>query len=439
MNAATWQNWAGTVTSRPRRVCTPRNGDDLAALVAAAHRDGRRVKAVGAGHSFTPIAATDDTLIRLDHLTGLTQADLDTGLVTVLAGTRLGDLNALLAEAGLAMSNLGDIDRQTIAGAISTGTHGTGVTHPGLAGQVEALEFVTADGSVRTCSATDDPDLFGAARVGLGALGILTAITLRCVPAYDLRADERPLPLAEVLADLDDRVDSHDHFEFYWFPHTRQTLTKSNDRRRTADARPLSRFRSWRDDEFLANRVFEWTNRVTSSLPRLTPALNSLASRALTARTYAATSHRVFVSPRRVVFRESEWAVPRAAIPEVLTELRRWIERSGERISFPVEVRFAAEDDIWLSTAYRRATGYVAVHQYHRRPYERYFRAFCEIAARYEGRPHWGKIHWSTARTLRAVYPRFDDFRRIRDRLDPEGVFTNPYLDTVLGPPGSST
>ncbi|MEQ7127373.1 D-arabinono-1,4-lactone oxidase [Actinopolymorpha sp. B11F2] len=437
MNAATWQNWAGTVTSLPRRVTTPRGVDEIAALVAAAHRDGRRVKAVGAGHSFSPIAATDDILVRLDHLTGVPQADVDTGLVTVLAGTPLHALSALLAQAGLAMSNLGDIDRQTVAGALSTGTHGTGAKHPGLAGQVEALQFVSADGAVQACSATTDPDLFAAARVGLGALGIITAVTLRCVPAFVLVADERPMPLGEVLADLDDLVDAHDHFEFYWFPHTMRTLTKHHDRAPAGAARPLSRFRSWLDDEFLANLVFEWTNRVTTSVPRLTPAVNSVAARALSARTYADASHRVFVSPRRVVFRESEWAVPRAAIPAMLADIGSWIDRSGERISFPIEVRFAAEDDIWLSTAHGRETGHVAVHQYHRLSYDRYFRAVSEIAARYEGRPHWGKIHWLGASALHELYPRFDDFRRLRDRLDPGGVFTNPYLDTILGPPGA--
>ncbi|MEQ4204163.1 D-arabinono-1,4-lactone oxidase [Actinopolymorpha sp. B9G3] len=373
----------------------------------------------------------------MDHLTGVPQADVDTGLVTVLAGTPLHALSALLAQARLAMSNLGDIDRQTVAGALSTGTHGTGAKHPGLAGQVEALQFVSADGAVQTCSATTDPDLFAAARVGLGALGIITAVTLRCVPAFVLVADERPMPLGEVLADLDDLVDAHDHFEFYWFPHTMRTLTKHHDRAPAGDARPLSRFRSWLDDEFLANLVFELTNRVTTSVPRLTPAVNSVAARALSARTYADASHRVFVSPRRVVFRESEWAVPRAAIPAMLADIGSWIDRSGEHISFPIEVRFAAQDDIWLSTAHGRETGYVAVHQYHRLPYDRYFRAVSEIAARYEGRPHWGKIHWLDASALRELYPRFDDFRRLRDRLDPGGVFTNPYLDTILGPPGS--
>ncbi|MGH3488201.1 MAG: D-arabinono-1,4-lactone oxidase [Actinopolymorphaceae bacterium] len=435
MNAVTWQNWAGTVTSRPQRVCTPRDVGEVAALVAAAHRDGRRVKAVGAGHSFSPIATADDTLVRLDHLTGVTQADVDTGLVTVLAGTPLHRLNVLLDEAGLAMSNLGDIDRQTVAGALSTGTHGTGARHPGLAAQVESLDLVCADGSVRTCSARHEPDLFAAARVGLGALGIVTAVTLRCVPSFLLAADERPRPLRQVLTDLDALVDGHDHFEFYWFPHTMRTLTKANDRVPAGSpARPLSRFRAWLDDEFLSNRVFEWTNRLTARVSRLTPAVNSLATWALSARSYTDVSHRVFVSPRRVVFRESEWAVPRAAVPALLEDIRRWIERSRQHVSFPIEVRFAAADDSWLSTGYGRATGYVAVHQYHRLPYARFFRAVEEIVAAYDGRPHWGKIHGLDAARLAELYPRFDDFRHVRETVDPGGVFTNPYLDRVLGP-----
>jgi L-gulono-1,4-lactone dehydrogenase len=441
MKSATWQNWSATIAAEPRRIAMPHDVEEIAALVASSHRDGGQVKAVGAGHSFSPIAAADDTLIHLDHLTGITQVDVDTGLVTVLGGTPLHRVNALLDEVGLALSNLGDIDRQTVGGALSTGTHGTGAGYPGLAAQVEALELVCADGTVRTCSALHDADLFAAARVGLGALGILTAVTLQAVPSFLLAADERPMPLRRVLADLDHLVDGHDHFEFYWFPHTMRTLTKSNDRIQAGSgspARPLSRFRSWLDDEFLSNRVFEWTNRITAAAPRLTPAVNSVAARALSARRYSDVSHRVFVSPRRVVFRESEWAVARAAAPGMLGDIGRWIERSGERVSFPIEVRFAAEDDVWLSTGYGRATGYVAVHQYHRLPYERYFRAVEEIAAAHGGRPHWGKIHWLDSTQLQELYPRFADFLRVRGSVDPDGVFTNPYLDRVLGPSAAS-
>jgi L-gulono-1,4-lactone dehydrogenase len=437
MTTHRWNNWAHTETAQPARIARPATTDDVASTVREAAEAGLRVKAVGTGHSFSGIAVTDGALIDLACLSGITQADVDTGLVTVLAGTPLHRLSCLLDDLGLALPNLGDVDRQTVAGAISTGTHGTGRRHRGLASQVHALELVLADGTVATCSADDRADLFAAARVGLGALGVLTKVTLQCVPAFLLHADERPMPLPQVLDDLDHFVDANDHFEFYWFPHTTRALTKRNNRVHAgAPARPLGRLRAWFDDELLSNDVFDMTNRAVSAFPRLTPAANAVVTRALTARTYTDRSHRVFVSPRRVVFREMEYAVPRASVRDLLLAVQRWIDTSGEQISFPMEVRFAAADDVWLSTAYGRETAYLAVHQFHRRPYQRYFRAVEKIAADHDGRPHWGKLHWLDAETLRARYPRLADFTRVRERFDPTGTFANAYLDRVLGPVG---
>ncbi len=440
MSSPAWNNWARTEVAQPIGIVRPADVDELVSIVGSSARAGHRVKAVGSGHSFTGVAITDGVLLDLTQLTGITQADVDTGLVTVLAGTPLHRLSRLLDDLGLAIANLGDIDRQTVAGAISTGTHGTGLRHQGLAGQVHALELVLADGSVVTCSAADRPDLFAAAKVGLGALGVITKVTLQCVAAFLLHADERPLPLLQVLDDLDQLTEANDHFEFYWYPHTSRTFTKRNNRvPADAPAHPLGRFHAWLDDEFLSNDVFEWTNRATTAFPRLTPAVNAVVARGLSARTYTDRSHRVFVSPRRVVFREMEYAVPRSSIRDVLLAIRRWIEASGELVSFPLEVRFAAPDDSWMSTAYDRESAYVAVHQYHLRPYERYFRAVEDIAAEHDGRPHWGKIHWQDAEALRKQVPRLDDFRRIRGEVDPDGTFSNPYLDRVLGPVEPST
>jgi L-gulono-1,4-lactone dehydrogenase len=259
-------------------------------------------------------------------------------------------------------------------------------------------------------------------------------VTLQCVPRFALAAAEAPATLDDVLADLDENVEGNDHFEFYWFPHTRRVLTKRNNRvLPQTRLRPVGRLRHWVDDEFLANTVFDAVNRVTSRRPDLIPRANAVAARALTQRDYIDRSYRVFASPRRVVFREMEYAVPSTAVAQVLAEIDGWLQRSGEQIGFPVEVRFAAADDIWLSTAYGRATGYVAVRQYHRRDHSRYFRAVEEIAISVGGRPHWGKLHERDADSLRAAYPRFDDFRAVRDRLDPNRVFGNGYLDQVLG------
>jgi L-gulonolactone oxidase len=430
---AVWTNWAATAHADVT-VVTPSSAGEIAELVRAAAERGQRVKPIGAGHSFTDIGVTDGVQLRLDRLAGIVRADRDSGLVTVLAGTRLHALNEALWQLGLSMTNLGDIDVQTISGAISTGTHGTGAKFGGIATQVRALDLVLADGSTLTCSADENPDVFAAARVGLGAVGVLATVTLQCEPAFALAAAEGPASLDEVLDDLDENVQGNDHFEFYWFPHTRRVLTKRNNRVLAGtELRPIGRFRHWLDDEFLSNQLFDGVNRLTSRRPGMIPRVNGIAARLLGARDYIDRSHRVFASVRTVRFREMEYAVPRAAVPQMLAEIERYLAASGEHIGFPVEVRFAAADDIWLSTASGRDSGYIAVHQYHRRDYESYFRAVEAIAKDVDGRPHWGKLHFRDADSLRTAYPHFDDFVAVRDKLDPQRVFGNDYLTRVLG------
>ena len=432
--ATTWRNWAGNQRAEPSAVERPVDPDEVSLLVKRARDQGRRVKAVGSGHSFTAAAVTDGVLVRLDRMSGLVAADLATGLVTVKAGTPLHELNQLLAELGLAMTNLGDIDRQTISGATSTGTHGTGAAFGGLAAQIRGLELVLADGSVVSCSATERPDLFACARVGLGALGVVTAVTLQCEPAFMLEADERPMPLEEVVGSIDELAADNDHFEFYWFPHTDVALTKRNNRVAPGgELRPLGRVRRWVDDELLSNTVFHAVCAVARRRPPLVPRFNRMAAKALGARRFTAASYEVFTSPRRVRFVEMEYAVPRAALTDAVRAVQRVIERDGLLVSFPIEVRVAAPDDIPLSTASGRESAYVAIHRYRGEPFEPYFRAVETELRAMEGRPHWGKMHSLDADRLRNLYPRFDDFRTVRDRLDPGRVFTNPYLDRVLG------
>ncbi|MEU4602795.1 D-arabinono-1,4-lactone oxidase [Kribbella sp. NPDC023972] len=431
---STWRNWSGTESATGVELLRPASADELAAAVKTAAEQGRKLRAVGAGHSFTGCSVPEQVMIRLDGLSSITYADKESGRVTVGAGTGLRKLNAGLAAFDLAMANLGDIDKQTISGAISTGTHGTGARLGGLATQVVALDLVTADGSVLHCSAEENPDVFNAARISVGALGVITSLTLQCVPAFLLRAQERPLPLPEVLDGFDELADGNDHFEFYWFPHTDLALTKRNNRVASGvGASPVSRLRGWVDDELLSNKVFELTNRLATRQPGLVPRINRIASRALSAREYVDASYKVFCSERNVVFRESEYAVPREHAIDVIRRLRSWIDSSGSRIPFPIEVRVAAADDIWLSTAHGRDTAYIAIHQYHRLPHDEYFRAFERIVADYDGRPHWGKLHTLTASDLRTRYPRFDDFLAVRDRLDPDRTFTNPYTRQVFG------
>ncbi|MDQ1752452.1 MAG: L-gulono,4-lactone dehydrogenase [Pseudonocardiales bacterium] len=433
-SATAWSNWAGTFSVTPRRVSHPRTTDDVADEIRHAAENNLSLKAIGSGHSFSAIGATHGVLMKLDQLRGIIAADRKTGLVTVAAGTPLSELNSTLWTMGLAMTNLGDIDAQTISGAISTGTHGTGGAFGGLATQVRGLQLVTASGELLNCSPTENAETFAVARIGLGALGVITSVTLQCEPAFALHATERPSSYDALLETVDASVADHDHFEFYWFPHTRRVLTKTNDRvRLEAGLHPLGRLRGWIDDEFLANRMFEGVNRLTTARPALTGRANRIASRALSAREFTDRSYRVFVSPRRVKFREMEYALPREAMSHVIGELDDWINRSGERIGFPVQVRFAAADDIALSTAYGRDTCYIAVHQYHRRPHEKYFLAFERIAESAGGRPHWGKLHFRSAEDLEPKYPLFGQFLAVRERLDPERRFSNDYLRGVLG------
>ncbi|MEV8596990.1 D-arabinono-1,4-lactone oxidase [Streptomyces sp. NPDC052012] len=428
----TWRNWGGNVSARPAREVTPASVDELAAAVRRAAEDGLPVKAVGTGHSFTSIAATDGVLIRPQLLTGIRDIDRAAGTVTVEAGTPLKRLNVALAREGLSLTNMGDIMEQTVSGATSTGTHGTGRDSASIAAQIRALELVTADGSVLHCSAKENPDVFAAARTGLGALGIVTALTFAVEPIFLLTAREEPMPFDRVLAEFDELHAENEHFEFYWFPHTGSTNTKRNNRS-AGPERPVPPLKGWFEDEFLSNGVFQVANWVGRALPAAIPSIAQISSKALSARTYTDIPYKVFTSPRRVRFVEMEYAVPREALVDTLRELKAMVDRSPLRVSFPVEVRTAPADDITLSTASGRDSAYIAVHMFRGTPYQAYFTAAERIFTAHEGRPHWGKIHTRDADYLSRVYPRFAEFTALRDRLDPERRFRNDHLRRVLG------
>ncbi|MET8278723.1 D-arabinono-1,4-lactone oxidase [Micromonospora sp. NPDC005174] len=429
---ARWSNWAGNQSGSATAVLRPGSPDDVAEAVRDAAATGGRIRVAGSGHSFTAVALADDRRMELSELETSVSVDVARRLVTVPAGMTLHTLNGLLARHGLALPNLGDIDAQTVAGAISTGTHGTGAGYGCLSTFVEALTLVTGTGEVLRCSADNNPDVFAAARVSLGALGVLVEVTLRCVDAFVLHAHERPAALTDVLGDLPALIGRHDHVEFYWFPYTSRVQVKANDRS-PANDRPLSRWRGWLDDDFLANRVFAGACRLGRAVPALAPGISAVSARALTERRYTGRSDRVFCTPRRVRFVEMEYGLPREALPEALTALRRIVDGLPFKILFPVEVRFTAADDIWLSHGYGRDNAYVAVHQYVGMPYEPYFQAFERVAAALGGRPHWGKLHYRDAASLAEAYPRFADFQAVRDRLDPHRVFSSPHLAHVLG------
>jgi len=432
---ALWRNWGRSEKIRPARVERPRDAAAVQRAVVAASERGLHVKPVGAGHSFSGIAVAPGVQLDLHELSGVISVDEESGRVTIGAGTNLYRLPELLAPYRLALENMGDIDRQTIAGATSTGTHGTGGRFGGLATQIVGVTLVTGDGSLLRVTETENADLLPAVRLGLGALGVLVDVTIQCVPAFVLHAVERSEPLGDVLDAYLERSEREDHFEFYWFPHTEAAVTKTNTRL-DADAkrRPRPRVSSWVDDELIANGAYRAICGLGSVFPAMVPPVNRLAAKLMGNGDFIDDSPRVFVSDRSVRFREMEYALPREAVPHAVREVDALIRARGWRISFPVEVRSAAADENWMSTAYGRDTGYIAVHRYFREDPTEYFAAVESIMREHDGRPHWGKMHSRTVDDLRSAYPRFDDFVAMRDRLDPQGVFENRYLRSVLGP-----
>ncbi len=392
------------------------------------------MRAVGAGHSFTPIVCTDGDLVDLSGYDQVLGVDLDARTVTVQAGIRLTALNQFLATQGLALENLGDIAYQSIAGATSTATHGTGLRFGNLSSRIVGMRLVTGDGSVVEATPAERGDVLDVARVGVGALGLLSTVTVQCVPAFNLHAVERAELVDEVLERWEDEIAGNDHFEFFWIPGTRWALTKRNQRT-TEAIRPRPRWRAWRDDYLLTNAAFDVVCRIGRRRPDLIPRVAKLVPSAGPA-DYVASSASVFASPRLVKFYEMEYAIPRAHLVEALNRVRALVRTLGVPISFPVEVRAVAADDIPLSTAFGRETAYIAVHVYQGTTYDQYFQGVEHIMDDYGGRPHWGKLHYQSAATLAPRYPRWDEFQALRARLDPAGVFTTPYLERVLGPIG---
>lgn len=420
-------NWAGTQSVVPAQVRTPMSPADVAQAVRDAAKSGLRVRMVGTGHSFTGVALTDGIMLRPDGLTGILDAGDD--WVRVASGTPLHVLNEELHRRGLALANMGDITAQTVAGAIQTGTHGTGREIGGLADQVTELELVLADGSITTVR---EGDLFDAARVGLGALGILTAVTLRVEPSFLLHSRREPLPFSGVLAALDELTADNEHLDFFWLPHTDMCLAKRNNRSR-GPARPPSPFKHWLDNVFLENTLFGVACAVGARFPGAIPRINGISASLLSTSESVNTSYKIFTSVREVRFLEMEYAIPREHLAQALREIRDLIERAGWTITFPVEIRVTPASDAWLSTAYARASAYIACHVYGKTPNPAYFEGVERIATRLHGRPHWGKAHTRDAAYLNSVYPRLAEFTALRDTLDPQRLFANEYLDKVLG------
>ncbi len=393
----------------------------------------RRVKVAGSGHSFTDIACTDGVMIDMTAMRRVLAVDGNE--VTVEAGITLHDLGEELRSRGLAMENQGDVDPQTLAGAISTATHGTGAGYGNLSSQVTGVRLVDGTGEVRDIR---DGDELRAARVSLGALGAISAVTLRCVPAFTIHRLDEPRPLDDLLPRLDELVDSHDHWEAFVMPYTRRALTLTSERT-DREPRPRGRAGAFMQDVVLENAVLGAFCRTGRAFPRLIPSLNRALAGLMSGSEHLDASNRVYANTRLVRFTEMEYAIPREHAAEALERVLALIERRRLPIGFPIEFRVTAPDDALLSTAHGRPTAYIAVHQYVGMEFETYFRAVEAIMDEYGGRPHWGKRHYQTAATLRPRYPDWDRFTEIRDRLDPERRFENDYLRRVLTGSGAAS
>jgi L-gulonolactone oxidase len=419
--ATTWSNWAGDQICAPAEVVEPSSEAELVEALAGASRVG----VAGAGHSFTDIALTDGLQISLRRMNRV--LDSDGTLVRVEGGIRLRELGLELARRGLAMENLGDVDAQTLAGALATGTHGTGVGYRNLSSQVEGMRLVTASGAIEA-----EGDDLRAARVSLGALGVATEISLRCQPLYTLRRTDERRPLSETLDRLEELATSRERFEFFSFPYSRWALWRTTER--TGDApEPPGTLERFAEDVLFENGAFGAFCRVGRALPRLAPLIARTVGGLASGATRVDRSHRIYANPRLVHFTEMEYAIPRASGAEAVRRVFDLIERRRLPILFPLEVRFGAADDAFLSPGAGRDSCYIAVHQYRGMEFETYFRGVEAIMREYGGRPHWGKRHYRSAGDLAALYPDWGRFLAVRDRLDPRRVFANDYVARVLG------
>lgn len=425
------RNWAGNQACVPVEVARPTSTGEVAAIVRRAHDDGRRVKVIGAGHSFTATAMTDGVLVRLDGLSRILDVDIQTQRVRVEAGMTLHEFSRQIHEKGLALPNLGDIDVQSIAGATSTATHGTGRTLGNIATNIVGMTSVDGTGRIHVIDEHDDR--LNIAAVGLGALGVICEVTLQCVSSFRVHAHETVEYLDDLLADIDGFASSADHAEFFWMPGARRCQVKRNNRTEQPLDRPNT-FEVVRDKYVGENLAFGAVCRVGRRWPALAPRIAKLVSSSVSEREFVDDSFRVFASPRHVRFVEMEYGIPLECLGEAVQRVREVTGRLSFPSLFPIEVRVSAADDIALSTGTARENGWIAVHQYQGAPYESYFQQVAAIMDSYGGRPHWGKMHYLDAHDLASRYPRWNEFQQLRRALDPDGTFRNEYLDRVLGP-----
>jgi len=424
------QNWSGYLKWEPSQICYPSTESEIVEIIWNANEENKKVRIIGSGHSFTPLCRTDQFLISLDKYQGLISIDKEKMLATVKAGTKLNYMNELLAKNGLALPNLGDIDVQSIAGAISTGTHGTGINFGNISTDIRKIKLVNGLGEIVECSETDNKELFKAAQISLGVLGVLTEITFQCVPSYSLELTIQNQDLNQILDTYQDLNQKNRNFEFYWFPHSPYVMTKTSNLSNAAPDK--SSFKDYVHEMLLENYTFHFAMELGYRIPSLSKKISRMAASTVNPYVKVNESHKVFSTIRTVRFNEMEYNVPAEAYLHVIKEIIKWFDKNNKDIIFPIENRFVKGDDIYLSPAFERESAYIAVHTYHKQDFKKYFTAMESIFKAHEGRPHWGKMHNLEADEFDVLYPKFNLFREIRNRQDPNGVFMSPYLEQIL-------
>jgi len=430
-NRNSWTNWSGSITATPALIRHPKSIDEVAEIVRSeCILRGRYLRVVGSAHSFTAVAASDQVLMSLDEMQGIVSIDAAQQTAVVWAGTKLKRLGELLHAEGLAQENLGDIDVQSIAGAISTGTHGSGVRLGSIATQVIGITVVNGLGEVMECSQQSHPELFKALQVSLGTLGIIVQVKLRLRNAYVLSYESRRMALTDCLTQLPALIEDNRHFEFFWFPYAETCQVKLMNE---ADATiPSNKVLEYVNEKLIENTLFGLLSGFCKIIPAASAAISRISAASVPVTTKANYSHRIFATERTVRFHEMEYSLPKEAMTSVIREMRESMERERFHVHFPIECRYVAADDIWLSPAYDRDSAYIAVHMYKGMPYKRYFEVMEQIFLRYDGRPHWGKMHTLKAVNLMKRYPMWQSFADIRTQMDPSDVFLSPYLRELL-------
>lgn len=425
------KNWSENVQWNPKDILYPSSEQEVAEIVKEASKSKRKIRAIGSGHSFTPVCATDDITISLDNMQNISRIG-DSNIAYAQGGTKLYKLGAGLENLGLAQENLGDINKQSVAGALSTGTHGTGTRFGSISSQIEEVTFVNGKGEIHTVTYESDPDLFRSLQVSVGTLGIITGLKLRCIPAYNLHLKKKKEKLTDVLANLEKHNAENRNFEFYWLPHTEYTQTKYSNTIEQK-GKETSAAVAWFNEVFLENYMLEVICKIAKAIPSLNPAMSKLTAAFIGNEEKIKASHEVFATVRKVKFTEMEYSVPMEHYQTVMQELLRAFEKNKYAINFPIENRFVMEDEPYLSTSYGRKSAYIACHAYKGVDNTKYFRDLEEIFQHYGGRPHWGKMHTCDANYLSKQYAKWDVFQKIREEQDPNQIFTNPHIQKIFG------